>query len=70
MKTLTEIPSTENPEESLSAVVALRLMADRLERESVQKAIAQDWTWVQIAQALGVTKQAVHKKHAKFINKK
>ncbi len=25
----------------------------------------QGWTWSQVAEALGVTRQAVHKKHAK-----
>ena len=60
-------PSPYNPEDALAAVVALRLMADRLERESIQKAIEQGWTWAQSAEALGVSKQAVHKKHAAFI---
>ena len=69
MSDLNSLPSSDMPEEALAAVVALRLMADRLEREAVKKAIAQGWTWAQIAEALGITKQAAHKRHAKFIKK-
>jgi len=64
------LPSPDKPEEALAAVVALRLMADRLEREAVKKAVSQNWTWAQIAEALGVTRQAAHKRHASFISKK
>lgn len=67
MTDINSIPSPDNPEEALAAVVALRLLADRLERETVKRAIAQGWTWVQIAEALGITKQAAHKRHANFI---
>jgi hypothetical protein len=28
-------------------------------------ALADGWTWEQVSEALGVTRQAVHKKHAK-----
>ncbi len=61
------LPSADNPDEALAAVVALRLVADQLERESVQKAVSQGWTWAQVAEALGITKQAAHKRHAYFI---
>jgi DNA invertase Pin-like site-specific DNA recombinase len=44
--------------------VALRRLADQLEQAAVERAIDQGWTWSQVAQALGVTKQAVHKKFA------
>ncbi len=70
MSDISSIPSPDKPAEALAAVVALRLMADRLERKTVKKAIEQGWTWAQIAEALGVTKQAAHKRHAGFINKK
>jgi hypothetical protein len=56
------IPS---PEDALAAVVALRRLADRVEDDAVRRAIGDGWTWAQIAEALGVTRQAVHKKHAK-----
>lgn len=59
-----KIPNPEDPGETLAAVVALRVLSDKLERQAVKKAIARGWTWAQIAEALGVTRQAVHKKHA------
>jgi len=47
----------------LAAVVALRELADQLEDAAVERALREGWTWAQIAEALGVTRQAVHKKH-------
>jgi len=38
-------------------------MTDRLEDTSVEQAIRAGWSWTQVAEALGVTRQAVHKKH-------
>jgi DNA-directed RNA polymerase specialized sigma24 family protein len=61
----TEIATPDDPDEALAAVVALRRLADRLERAAVARAIEQGWTWAQVAEALGVTRQAVHKKHAR-----
>jgi DNA-directed RNA polymerase specialized sigma24 family protein len=58
------IPSPDEPEEALASVVALRRLADRLERAAVDEAVRQGWTWARIAEALGVTRQAVHKRHA------
>jgi transcriptional regulator with GAF, ATPase, and Fis domain len=60
-----EIPSPEDPAAALAAVVALRRLADRLERAAVRRAIDQGWTWAQVAEALGVTRQAAHKRHAR-----
>jgi DNA-binding NarL/FixJ family response regulator len=59
-----QVPSADDPETALAAVVALRRLAERLERAAVAEAIRQGWTWAQIAEALGVTRQAVHKRHA------
>jgi hypothetical protein len=42
----------------------LRELADQIEREAVRQALAVGWAWAQIAEALGVSKQAAHKKHA------
>ena len=61
----TEIATPDDPAEALAAVVALRRLADRLERAAVARAIDEGWTWAQVAEALGVTRQAVHKKHAR-----
>ena len=59
------IPSPDEPAKALAAVVALRRLAEQLERAAVARAIEQGWTWAQVAEALGVTRQAVHKKHAR-----
>jgi predicted transcriptional regulator len=57
----------QDPGEGLAAVVALRALAARLEAAEVEHAIRAGWTWSRIAEALGVTRQAVHKKYAKRI---
>ena len=59
-----KIPSPQDPAEALAAVVALRRLADRLERAAVTRALEHGWTWAEIAQALGVTAQAAHKRLA------
>ena len=51
--------------DGLAAVVALRALADRLEDAEVERAMRAGWSWSEAAEALGVTRQAVHKKHAK-----
>jgi len=54
-----------DPAEGLAAVVALRRLADRLEAGQVERAVLDGWSWQEVAVALGVSRQAVHKKHAK-----
>lgn len=63
------MPSIETQEpqsiaDGLAAVVALRRLADLLEAAQVDRALREGWSWTAIAEALGVTRQAVHKKHA------
>ncbi|NNH69246.1 hypothetical protein HLB23_05070 [Nocardia uniformis] len=60
-----EIPIPKSSADALAAVVALRRLADRLEDAAVEQAMRENWGWPQVAEALGVTRQAVHKKHAK-----
>ena len=64
MLEIKSLPTPDEPAEALAAVVALRIMADKLERKSVKKALDQGWTWTQIAESLGISKQAAHKRHA------
>ena len=53
-----------DPRVGLRAVVALRRLLEGLEQLQVANARRKGWSWQEIADALGVTKQAVHKKHA------
>jgi hypothetical protein len=53
------------PADALAAVAALRRLADRLEDSAVESAMRAGWSWPQVAEALGVSRQAVHKKHAR-----
>jgi hypothetical protein len=60
-----QLTSPEDPADGLAAVVALRRLAERLEAAEVERALRDGWSWPEVAEALGVTRQAVHKKHAK-----
>jgi hypothetical protein len=60
-----EIPADGDPGDELAAVAALRRLADQLEDVAVERAMRAGWSWPQVAEALGVTRQAVHKKHAR-----
>ena len=69
-KTRTQIGGPEDPREGLEAVVALRRTLEALEAAQVENAFVAGWSWAQIAEVLGVSKQAVHKKHARRIRAK
>jgi DNA-directed RNA polymerase specialized sigma24 family protein len=56
--------SSQDPAVGLKGVRSLRTLVERLEDLQVRNARVQGWTWEQIAQLLGVTRQAVHKKYA------
>src|SRR4051812_20246933 len=56
--------SGADPRTGLRAVVALQRLAEALEALQVDNARATGWSWQDIAEALGISKQAVHKKHA------
>ncbi len=56
--------SSKDPSVGLRAVRSLRVLVERLETLQVQNARDAGWTWEQIAELLGVTRQAVHKKLA------
>ena len=55
--------SSKDPEVGLAAVASLRILLDSLEELQVGNARAEGWSWERIARALGVSKQAVHKKY-------
>lgn len=57
-------PPLDDVADALAAVVALRRLADQLEEDAVEHAMRSGWSWSQVAEALGVTRQAVHKSHA------
>ena len=52
-----------DPAVGLRAVVALQRLSERMEAIQVRNARRQGWSWARIAEALGVTKQAVHQKY-------
>jgi hypothetical protein len=62
--TVASAASSEDPSVGLRAVRSLRVLVERLEALQVQNARDGGWTWEQIAQQLGITRQAVHKKYA------
>jgi hypothetical protein len=54
-----------DPVEGLRAAKVLRRIAERLESENVARARTAGWTWEEIGDALGVSRQAAHKKHGR-----
>lgn len=61
--TLATAAAGDDPRTGLRAVRSLRELADRLETLQVERARDLGWSWQEIADALGVSRQAVHKKH-------
>lgn len=57
-----QLRSTD-PAVGLRAVAALRRLAEQLEAVHVAAARAQGWSWEQIGDALGVSRQSAHAKH-------
>ncbi len=57
-----QLRSTD-PAVGLRAVAALRRLAERLEAVHVAAAREQGWSWEQIGDALGVSRQSAHAKH-------
>lgn len=59
---------TSDPRAGLRAVASLRTLTDALEFRQVEAALRSGMTWQQVADGLGVTRQAAHKKYAKRID--
>jgi hypothetical protein len=55
-----------DPAVGLRAVRALRELAERLEAGHVAKAREKGWSWQDIADCIGVSRQAVHQKYGKL----
>ena len=60
---LADATGSKDPAVGLAAVASLRMLLDSLEELQVQNARQHGWSWQRIAGALGVSKQAVHKKY-------
>jgi hypothetical protein len=54
-----------DPATGLRAVAALHRLAERVEATHVAAARRAGWSWEQVGEALGVTRQSVHAKHGK-----
>ncbi|MGA5761814.1 hypothetical protein [Nonomuraea bangladeshensis] len=60
---LTRAVTADDPINSLAAIAEFRRELARMEAVAVRRARAQGASWTEIAAALGLSKQAVHKKH-------
>src|ERR1700761_292073 len=61
--TTAEAAGSADPAVGLRAVRALQRLQERLEAIHVANAREQGWSWQAIAEALGVSRQAVHQKY-------
>ena len=57
--------SSDDPAVGLRASLALHRLAERVEAHHVATARAKGWSWQQIGDALGITRQSVHTKYNK-----
>ena len=57
--------SSDDPAIGLRASLALHRLAERVEASQVASAREKGWSWQQIGDALGVTRQSVHAKYNK-----
>jgi hypothetical protein len=62
---LSAVLATGDPAVGLRAVLALRRLAERVEAQQVALAREQGWSWQQIGDALGITRQSIHTKYGK-----
>jgi DNA-directed RNA polymerase specialized sigma24 family protein len=62
---LTRQATSADPRIGLRGVAALRRLLEQLESLHIRNARKQGWSWQEIADELGVSKQAVHKKHGR-----
>ena len=62
---LTATLKSDDPVVGLRAVGALHRLAEQIEARSVRVARERGWSWEQIGDALGVSRQSVHAKYGK-----
>lgn len=60
--------SSDDPATGLRASSALRRLAERVEANHVASAREKGWSWQQIGDALGITRQSVHTKYHKELS--
>jgi hypothetical protein len=60
-----EQTASEDPSVGLRGVASLRALLEAVEELQVRRARDLGWSWQQIAEPLGVSKQAVHQKHGR-----
>ncbi|MFB7998608.1 helix-turn-helix domain-containing protein [Streptomyces sp. NPDC056002] len=64
---IAEGAASSDPDTGLRAVAALRELTERLEILQVENARNLGWSWQDIAERLGVTKQTVHRKYSRLM---
>jgi hypothetical protein len=64
---ITDAIGSEDPANGLRAALALHRIAERVEAHQVAVARGQGWSWQQIGDALGITRQSVHAKYGKWV---
>ena len=57
--------TSDDPAKGLRAVLALRRLAEQVEASQVAVARSQGWSWQQIGDALGITRQSIHAKYGR-----
>jgi CRP-like cAMP-binding protein len=67
---IAEGATSDDPDVGLRAVAALRTLTERLEILQVGNARKLGWSWQDIADRLGVTKQTVHRKYGRLIGRR
>ena len=65
IETLSANLSSDDPAIGLRASLALHRLAERVEADHVAAAREKGWSWQQIGDALGITRQSVHTKYNK-----
>ncbi|KRF38969.1 helix-turn-helix domain-containing protein [Terrabacter sp. Soil810] len=65
MRELALATGDDDPRAALAAARELRRAADRTEAAVVRRARNQGLPWAEIAEQLGVTRQAVHKRYGR-----